>query len=105
MKPNKYKHEPETPFATTTTEVVPDVSLAPSVADASGAFAVPAVAEATLPTPTVKAPEAAKPQATVSLEAYCRHKGVPQRHWAGMKAFTRVARATYAEWDQLFASY
>lgn len=41
----------------------------------------------------------------VSLEAYCSQMNVPERRRAGMRAFTKVTRATVAEWAAIFAQY
>ena len=50
-------------------------------------------------------PVKVKPARQVTFETYCTQRGVHPRHRAGMKAFTKMQRASMAEWDAIFKAY
>ena len=41
----------------------------------------------------------------ITFEMYCRQKKIQVRRWAGMRAYTKTIRATFEEWEKIFASY
>lgn len=49
-------------------------------------------------------PKAKKP-AGVTFTMYCTLKKVPGRHRPGMRAFTKIQRATFEEWERVFLHY
>jgi len=42
---------------------------------------------------------------SISITTYLSLKKVPNRHWAGMKAYTKLTRATFSEWENTFKTY
>ena len=52
-----------------------------------------------------KAEPAPKAEGQLTFDMYCSLKGIPTRHRPGMRAFTKVQRATHDEWAGIFESY
>jgi hypothetical protein len=62
------------------------------------------VYSAPAPLPAPPAPPPA-PKEILTLEMYLSRKKIPQRNLAGMRAFTKVVRASFPEWEQIFSQY
>ena len=41
----------------------------------------------------------------ITFDMYCARKKVVPRHRAGLRAFTKVVRASFDEWEHIFARY
>ena len=54
--------------------------------------------------PEVVIPEVPK-GGPLSFAMFAAMKGIPQKHHAGMRAFTDVQQATLTEWNAIFAAY
>ena len=44
-------------------------------------------------------------ESLLTLEMYCSRMGIHQRSIPGMKAYTKVTRASFETWEKIFATY
>ena len=61
--------------------------------------------EPVVPYSPAPAPERSTVEGKITLMMYCSRKSIPSRHRPGMRAFTKLERATYDEWEAVFKDY